>query len=125
MEKISKFIFNMDISQRSIQRIIYNEIKPLNRIDIESQDTKFDSHMDPGEQKEEITIIDKNKKISLYDELKLANRFKEEEIKCIINTIEKKVKELGNKYFITLSKNIEYKRANNTIKIIIELKENN
>jgi len=125
MEKISKFIFNMDISQRSIQRIIYNEIKPLNRIDIENQDTKFDSYTDSEEQKKERSIVERNKKISLYDELKLANRFKDEEIKCIINTIEKKVKELGNKYFITLSKNIEYKRANNTIKIIIELKENN
>ncbi|GAI55405.1 unnamed protein product, partial [marine sediment metagenome] len=38
MDIISKNIFNMDISQRGIQRIIYNEIKALEplKIDLDS-----------------------------------------------------------------------------------------
>ena len=64
-----------------------------------------------------------DKKLRLYDESKLASRFKDEEIRCIISAAEEKIRELGSKYFITTGENIEYKKANNTIKLSIELKQ--
>mgnify|MGYP001141816107 CR=1 FL=1 len=141
MEKISKDIFNMDISKRNIQRIIYNEIRGLNPMDVNSlkiykRDSTDLVELKPVYNKEEKSkykdnkiggvgsrITKNNNSIGLFDELKLANRFKDEEIKCIIKLIEKKIKELGNKYFITISKDIEFKRANNILSIIVELKE--
>ncbi len=121
MEIISKKIFNMDISQRGIQRIIYNEIKALEPLKI-----------DPGNnlREQKISGLDEDKtskkpdeRLILYDESKLASRFKDEEIRCIIKTVEDKIKELGDKYFITVGENIEYKKANNIIKLSIELKQ--
>ena len=133
----------MDISKRNIQRIMYNEVKSLNPIDIdnlniykrdgtdlaevESAYYKEDSFV-YNEEDNEISgsksyAIKNNSRIGLYDEVKLASRFEDKEIKCIIKLIEKKIKELGSKYFITISKDIEFKRANNTLSIIVELKE--
>jgi hypothetical protein len=122
MEIISKNIFNMDISQRGIQRVIYNEIKALKPLKI-----------DPGSSSEELRVSsspDKNKtgkmpdkKLKLYDESKLASRFEDDEIRCIIKAAEDKIRELGDKYFVTTGENIEYKKANNIIKLSIELKQ--
>ncbi len=120
MDIISKNIFNMDISQRGIQRIIYNEIKALEplKIDLDSNLREQVNNLSEDE-------VDSkpDKKLMLYDESRLASRFKDEEIRCIIKTLEDKIKELGEKYFITTSKNIEYKKANNIIKLLIELKQ--
>lgn len=120
MDIISKNIFNMDISQRGIQRIIYNEIKALEplKIDLDSNLREQVNNLSEDE-------VDSkpDKKLVLYDESRLASRFKDEEIRCIIKTLEDKIKELGEKYFITTSKNIEYKKANNIIKLLIELKQ--
>ncbi len=120
MEVVSRNIFNMDISQRGIQRIIYNEIKELEPLKLTAD----------GNLEEQIESRHENKpdkkresKLTLYDESKLAGRFKDEEIRCIIDTVENKIKELGNKYFITTGKNIECKKANNIIKLSIELKQ--
>ncbi|MBA7496857.1 hypothetical protein ES702_07466 [subsurface metagenome] len=120
MDIISKNIFNMDISQRGIQRIIYNEIKALEPLKID-----LDSNL-----REQVNSLSEDevdskpdKKLMLYDESRLASRFKDEEIRCIIKTLEDKIKELGEKYFITTGKNIEYKKANNIIKLLIELKQ--
>jgi hypothetical protein len=122
MEAISKNIFNMDISQRGIQRIIYNEIKELSPLKISAEDISEEKpyiRHDSGSNSEN----KQNKKLKLYDESKLASRFKDEEIRCIIDTVENKIKELGSKYFITTGKNIEYKKSNNIIKLLIELKQ--
>ncbi len=67
---------------------------------------------------------EKNKgRIKLYDELRLSNRFKDEEIKTIVDLVEEEVLKLGSKYFITLKNKVEFKRADNAIKLIIELKQ--
>lgn len=121
MEIISKRIFNMDISHRGIQRIIYNEIKALEPLEIDlgrSLKEQKISGLDEGKMSKK-----PDKRLILYDETKLASRFKDEEIRCIIKTIEDKIKELGDKYFITTGENIEYKKANNIIKLSIELKQ--
>jgi hypothetical protein len=122
MDNISKKIFNMDISQRGIQRVIYNEIKSLEplKIDMEGnlKGRLLNSKEGPGD---DVSI--KGKNIALYDENKLAGRFKDEEIRCIIKAAEDKIRELGEKYFITTSNNIEYKKVNNIIKLLIELKQ--
>jgi len=119
MEKISKNIFNMDISQRGIQRIIYNEISELKPLKIEAGNNINDRLDNIGDNKQS----GKEKKLKLHDELKLAGRFKDGEIKSIIEAAEKKVRELGNKYFITTGSNTECKKINNTIKLFIELKQ--
>ena len=120
MDIISKNIFSMDISQRGIQRIIYNEIKALQplKIDLASNLREQINNLSEDE-----VGSKPDRKLMLYDESRLASRFKDEEIRCIIKTVEDKIKELGEKYFITTGKNIEYKKANNIIKLLIELKQ--
>jgi hypothetical protein len=120
MDIISKNIFNMDISQRGIQRIIYNEIKALEPLKI---DLASNLREQINNSSEDEVGSKPDRKLMLYDESRLASRFKDEEIRCIIKTVEDKIKELGEKYFITPGKNIEYKKANNIIKLLIELKQ--
>ena len=121
MEIISKNIFNMDISQRGIQRIIYNEIKALEPLKIDSDNAQRDPLAGSPDKDKDSKMPDK--KLKLYDEAKLAGRFKDDEIRCIIKAAENKIRELGDKYFITTGENIEYKKANNVIKLSIELKQ--
>ena len=131
MEKIAKNIFNMDISTRGIQRIIYNEINKLEPLTLIQEDTQ---EGEGGFERKTNNLYENScyenklekgvdKKLRLYDESKLASRFKDEEIRCIISAAEEKIRELGSKYFITTGENIEYKKANNTIKLSIELKQ--
>jgi len=122
MEIISRNIFNMNISQRGIQRIIYNEIKELEPLRI-TMDSNFKEQIRVNYHDEDKLENKSEKKLILYDESKLASRFKDEEIRCIINAVENVIKELGNKYFITTSKNIECRKVNNIIKLSIELKQ--
>lgn len=122
MDDIAKNIFNMHISQRGIQRIIYNEIKALKPLKI---DLDGSLRSKTGSINEDTINNAKKtgKKPILYDENKLASRFKDEEIRCIIKAVEDKVKKIGDKYFVTTGKNIEYKKVNNIIKLLIELKQ--
>lgn len=122
LDEITKKIFNMDISQRNLQRIIYNEINALEPINLYLINDKFLNN-----DKEDSIAVEKKsgKKLQLYDELKLANRFKDEEIRCIIKTLEEIVKKYGSKHLVTLDNNIEFKKANNTINLIINLKQKN
>jgi hypothetical protein len=122
MDYISRNIFNMDISQRGIQRVVYNEIKSLDPLKIDLNGY-LKGRAGSSKENPTDTIVKTDKKIVLYDENKLASRFKDEEIRCIIKVVEDKVKELGDKYFVTTGKNIEYKKANNIIKLLIELKQ--
>lgn len=122
LDEITKKIFNMDISQRNLQRIIYNEINALEPINLNLINDKFLNN-----DKEDSIAVEKNsgKKLQLYDELKLANRFKDEEIRCIIKTLEEIVIKFGSKHLVTLDNNIEFKKANNTINLTINLKQKN
>lgn len=122
LDEITKKIFNMDISQRNLQRIIYNEINALEPINLNLINDKFLNN-----EKEDSIAVEKKsrKKLQLYDELKLANRFKDEEIRCIIKTLEEIVIKYGSKHLVTLDDNIEFKKANNTINLIINLKQKN
>jgi len=121
MEIISKNIFNMDISQRGIQRIIYDEIKALEPLKIDPESGSEELKISSADKDKGGKIPDK--KLILYDESKLASRFKDDEIRCIIKAAEDKIRELGDKYFVTTGENIEYKKANNIIKLSIELKQ--
>ena len=122
LDEITKKIFNMDISQRNLQRIIYNEINAIEPINLNLINDKFLNN-----DKEDFIAVDKKsgKKLQLYDELKLANRFKDEEIRCIIKTLEEIVIKYGSKHLVTLDNNIEFKKANNTINLTINLKQKN
>ncbi len=122
MDDISKKIFNMDISQRGIQRIIYGEIKSLDPLKID-MDGNLKNRAVSSNKNLKDNMAKTGKNLILYDENKLASRFKDEEIRCIINAVEDKVRELGDKYFITTSNNAEYKKVNNIIKLMIELKQ--
>ncbi len=121
MEIISKNIFNMDISQRGIQRVIYNEIKALEPLKIDPESGLEEIRVSSADKDKTGKMPDK--KLKLYDESKLASRFEDDEIRCIIKAAEDKIRELGDKYFVTTGENIEYKKANNIIKLSIELKQ--
>jgi hypothetical protein len=127
MEEIAKKIFNMDISRRGIQRIIYNEIKPLHPLKLELLNhTVIDGGTGRYKKDESKKINKKNLKLKLFDEARLASRFKDEEIKSIIDSLKEQFNRLGEKYFVNIDKDIKFSRSNNIIKIIIELidKEN-
>jgi hypothetical protein len=116
----------MDISLRGIQRVIYNEInklEPLTLRLIQENAPESSFKEQSSNQYENKPENKKDKKLTLCDETKLASRFKDEEIRCIINAVEEKIRELGSKYFITTGENIEYKKTNDTIKLSIELKQ--
>ncbi len=126
MGEIAEKIFNMNISRRGIQRVMYNEVKPLVPLKLDLLNyTIIDER--PESEKKDRAGSKKNGKngdrIKLYDESKLASRFKDEEIRCIIDSLEERINELGSKYFVSAGKNIEFKRSNNIIKFIIELVE--
>jgi hypothetical protein len=125
MEKIAKKFFNMSISRRGIQRIVYNEVKPLSPLKLDLLNyTIIDGSS--IKEKEEDTDIEKkipSQGLKLFEEEKLASRFKDEEIKGIIEPLEERFTQLGKKYFLTLKDNIEFKRTNNIIKVTIELTE--
>ena len=116
----------MNISRRGIQRVMYNEIKPLVPLKLDLLNyTIIDDG--PGSQRKDMAGSSKNgrnsERIKLYDESRLASRFKDEEIRCIIDALEEMINRLGNKYYISTGKNIEFKKSNNIIKFIIELAE--
>ena len=126
MGEIAEKIFSMSISQRGIQRIMYNEVKSLDPLKLDLLNYTIIDDRPEGERKEN-GVSGKNGKrdvrLKLYDESKLASRFKDEEIRCIIDALEENINRLGNKYYISTGKNIEFKRSNNIIKLIIELAE--
>ena len=126
MSEMAEKLFSMSISKRGIQRVIYNEVKPLSPLKLDLLNYTIIDET-PESEKTENNVSRKNGKkderLKLYDESKLAGRFKDEEIRCIIDELEKNINKLGNKYFISTDKNIEFKRSNNIIKFIIELAE--
>ena len=82
-------------------------------------ETLNDSSFIEGRRKNKDAI----KSIKLYDELKLANRFKDEEIRYIISVLEKEIINIGSKYFITIGSKIEFKKVNNVITLTVNLKQ--
>ncbi len=118
--------FNMDISERGLQRIIYDELSSLNNVkalfeNLRNQDISAGPDLKENKKNKKPERLLKNQ-LKLYDELKLSNRFKDEEISYIIKILENEVKRLGSKYLITVEDDIEFKRSNNTIDIKINLK---
>ena len=134
----------MEISERTIQRIIYEEFKPVLPLDIRSlihvnssdktifsqkaKDTE--TEMEKNETIENINNLDnkdekniKSKNLVLFDEQKLALRFKDDEISDIINIINENIKKIGSKYLVEPERSISFKKSNNIIQINIELKE--
>ena len=122
MEEIAEKIFNMKISRRGIQRIIYNEVKPLDplKFDLLNHIIIDESHSKDNESENNYK---KDFKLKLFDEAKLASRFKDEEIKGIIKPLIERFNEIGKKYFLSVNNDIDFKRSNNTIKVIIELSD--
>ncbi|MHB1347099.1 MAG: ATP-binding protein [Candidatus Humimicrobiaceae bacterium] len=143
LSKIVKNFFNMEISERNIQRIIYEEFKPVMPLDVKNL-----SHINQADNKDYLKKIknteqtdgkndltDKNtsnnseeksinnKNLLLFDEQKLALRFKDEEISDIINIINENIKKIGSKYLVEPECRINFKKSNNTIQINIELKQ--
>ncbi|MCL5772221.1 MAG: ATP-binding protein [Actinobacteria bacterium] len=148
--RIIKEFFNIKISERTIQRIIYEEFKSISPINISElihvnnifqsktgNETKFtvsaDSKLESlknkyNDKKNIVNNLDKlnknNKNLKLYDEQKLAFRFQDDEIRVIINKLNDILKEIGRKYLIEPDENnISFKRNNNNIQINIVLKE--
>lgn len=119
--KIVKNFFNMEISERTIQRIIYEEFKPVQPLDIRSLMHVNSSNKTVLPQKAKDT--EKNKHLLLSDEQKLAFRFKDDEISSIINIIDENIKKIGSKYLVEPEGSINFKRSNNIIQINIVLKE--
>jgi hypothetical protein len=119
LERISKLFFNMEISQRGLQRIIYDEIKSLETLDLSLLEHKKCTNM----VKENYKDRDNNREIPLFDEQNLANRFKDEEIRNIILVLKKSFDKIVGKYFLTLDKDIEIKKENNDIRFIIRFRE--
>lgn len=146
LSKITKIFFNMEISERTVQRILYDEIKSIDPIDISSlmHIKKIENETHNEKDKEELSNDDKicgknesdkasnlnsedkighAKNLVLHDEQKLALRFKDDEISDIIKQVNEKIKKIGSKYLIEPDNNINFKKCNNTIRINIELKE--
>jgi len=124
MGEIAEKIFSMNISRRGIQRIIYNEVKLLEPLKLDLLDNPI-THEDTG--RDEMSgsgkTGKKDFKLKLFDETRFASRFKDDEIKGIIKPLEERFNQLGKKYFLSVNKDIEFKRSNNTIKVIIELSD--
>ena len=141
LSKITEFFFNMEISERTIQRIIYEEFKSIEPVNISSlahlntienkaetggKSIKIES-LSENNEAENINYNNRqnknNKNLILYDEQKLALRFKDEEISDIIKELKENIKKIGSKYLVEPESNIDFKKDNNTIQINIELKE--
>ena len=143
LSKIIKNFFNMEISERTVQRIIYEEFKPVLPLNINNLShvyqsgkkdySKKEKDMEPTEYDNgledmgDLSNIEskriKNKNLLLFDEQKLAFRFKDEEISDIINIINENIKKIGSKYLVEPESKINFKKSNNTIQINIELKQ--
>ncbi|OQA21641.1 MAG: DNA mismatch repair protein [Actinobacteria bacterium ADurb.Bin346] len=126
LDEVLKKYFNMNLSFRSLQRLFYGEITPLK--DVLHIENGLIDEKEPGNEstpglKKNHLELKKMHDLKLYDESGLAGRFKDEEIKYIIKQIEETVKKLGEKYFVTIQDSIEYKKSNNTINLIINLKQ--
>ena len=128
LENILKKFFNIEISQRNIQRIFYNEVEPLKTIAEFINDNyipgKTSVSKKTGSTKTNETTGNLEKSnLKLYDELKLANRFKDEEISYIISALRRIIDDLGKKHFIAAEKDIEIKKDNNELNIKINLRQ--
>lgn len=144
LSRITEFFFNMEISERTIQRIIYEEFKSIEPVDISSlahlntienkaetggKSIKIES-LSENNEAENINYKNynnrqnkNNKNLILCDEQKLALRFKDEEISDIIKELKENIKKIGSKYLVEPESNIDFKKDNNSIQINIELKE--
>lgn len=125
LSSICSSFFNMNISDRNIQRIIYEEFEPLNPINLEQL-----VHLNQKKNNGLIEDNEKNKEkekyiLKIYEDQKLSSRFEDEEIKYIMNVLVERINKEGQKHLIKASDNFIVKRNNNNIQINIELEEIN
>lgn len=141
--ELLKFYFKMDVSERNLQRIFYNEIKPLSSL---NEYLSFSAGLSAGKEKfhladseqsfagpktEKKTVRDKKSAVikkndlcvEMHDELKLSNRFKDEEIRYIINILKNEITKLGSKHLLSVDDDVVCKKVNNTINFLINLKQ--
>jgi hypothetical protein len=120
--------FDISISLRGLQRIIYKEVEspdPLNLLfsDFKAK-TDQNNYPDPGSRdSEKIDIHKKQLKLKLYDENKLANRFKDDEISYIINVLKEELQKMMEKHLIELNDNVEVRKSNNKIIFTVYLEQ--
>jgi hypothetical protein len=113
--------FDMSVSLRGLQRIIYNEIdpvKPLNNyFDILSGTGKTSVTGNKITKKNPVSF--KQVDLKMHDENKLAGRFKDGEISYIINVLRNEILKISDRHFIVPSDHIEVKKLNNRLDISI------
>ncbi|MDD3520012.1 MAG: ATP-binding protein [Actinomycetota bacterium] len=125
LSAICSSFFNMNISDRSIQRIIYEEFEPLNPIDLKqlahSNQKKNNGFSDADEKSKEKGQYS----LKIYEDQKLSARFEDDEIKYIIDILLERINKEGKKHLLKAKNNFTVKRSNNNIQINIELEEIN
>jgi hypothetical protein len=129
LSKIVKEYFNLEISDRNVQRIIYeefNELKPIDVLALSYEnydgDKNFLDNLDDNENNEK--KLKENKKfMSMYDKQKLALRFKDDEINYIIKELKSQINKEGMKYLIKIKEPVDFAKSNNFLKINIEFEE--
>ena len=150
LEQVLKEYFNMNISERAIQRIFYGEIKQLNSFKVyldmflcnESASRISLNKAGKTALKDDNAVVlqdyknkdlltgrvlneNNNDSVSLCDESGLVKRFKDEEIRYIIDILKKEINKTGSRYFIEAAENVEVTKQNNTLNIKINLKQKN
>jgi len=125
LSQICRKFFNMDISDRTIQRIIYEEFEPLKCIN-------FDYLIHSKQKKNDVDKCDDSSKNikyesipKIYEDQKFSSRFKDEEIRYIMDVLIEKINKEGQKHLIKVKDNYVVKQNNNNIQINIELEEIN
>ncbi|MBM3705132.1 MAG: ATP-binding protein [Actinobacteria bacterium] len=142
--ELLKTYFKMDISERGLQRIFYGEIKPLDPLNdylmeangLPEINENFNASDEVTAEEDlktlsahkrnsgsKIPLNDSYRQVKMHDEIKLANRFKDEEIRYIINMLKNEITRLGSKHFISVDSDVVYKKVNNTINFTVNLKQ--
>ena len=126
LSKIVKEYFNLEISDRNVQRIIYEEFNELKPIDVSTlsyqnydEDKNFLDNLDDNEKK----LKENKKSMSMYDKQKLALRFKDDEINYIIKELKSQINKEGMKYLIKIKEPVDFTKSNNILKINVEFEE--
>jgi len=124
LSQICSKIFNMNISDRTIQRIIYEEFEPLKCINIDYLSC-FKQKKNNMVQYKETNNKGEKPSLKIYENQKFSSRFKDEEIRYIMSVLIEKINKEGQKHLIKVKDNYVVKRNNNNIQINIELEEIN
>lgn len=122
LSRICTDFFNMNISDRTIQRIIYEEMEPLKSISLGNLARL--SHKKNNDSGIASKKIKQKSSLKLYEEQNLASRFEDSEINYIMDILLEKISKEGLKYLIKVKDNYIIKK-NNILQINIEFEEVN